>query len=61
VNLLYCYLGHISSLFSQDTILGLYYMLIIIKGYLDAMDNLKDLDPTKRFLVYTTLANAVHL
>ena len=36
-------------------------MLIIIEGCLDAVDNLKDLDPTKRFLVYTTLANAVHL
>jgi hypothetical protein len=61
VNLLYCYLGHISSLFLQDFILDLYYILIIIKRCLDAVDNLKDLDLTKRFLVYTTLANAVHL
>ena len=36
-------------------------MLIIIEGYLDAVDNLKDSDPTKRFSVYTTSANAVHL
>ena len=36
-------------------------MLIIIEGCLDAVDNLKDPDPTKRFSVYTTPANAVHL
>ena len=36
-------------------------MLIIIEGCLDAVDNLKDLDLTKRFLVYTILANAVYL
>ena len=36
-------------------------MLIIIEGCLDAVDNLKDQDTTKRFSVYTTPANAVHL
>jgi hypothetical protein len=61
VNLLYCYLSYISSLFLQDFILDLYYILIIIKRCLNTIDNLKDLDLTKRFLVYTTLANAVHL
>jgi hypothetical protein len=58
VNLLYCYLGHISSLFSQDSILGLYYMLIIIEGCLDAVGNLRD--PIKCFSAYTTPANVVH-
>ena len=36
-------------------------MLIIIEGCLNAVDNLKDPDPTKRFSVYTTPANAVHI